>query len=194
MDILESLTSDHRLIAGVLDAFERFVTSAEQSAKLDLLELSRFCVFFREFVELSHHEREEHVLLPAMEELGYAADAAPLTHIRDEHRRERALLFELRRTSVRSGPPAAVERARILNTARDMIAFERAHMKKESELLYPSVKKELSGRTLEDLGRRVAERDSRLIVEQAWLRSLADELIRDHSFANREASVTPSGS
>src|SRR6185503_6573918 len=75
MDIFEELTKDHRLISQVLDAFETFVDTAV--ADLDLVELNRFAVFFREFVELTHHEREERVLLPAMESLGYARNGAP---------------------------------------------------------------------------------------------------------------------
>lgn len=185
MDIFEELTKDHRVITQVLDAFEAFVDTA--AGELDLVELNRFAVFFREFVELTHNEREERILLPAMESLGYARNGAPLTHIREEHERERNLLLELRRAAVRQGQPTAVERARIVKTARDMIAFERAHMKKENELLYPSVQKDLAGKTLSDLGRalRAHEGTWSHAVEQTWLRSLAEELVRDHP-QNRE--------
>jgi hemerythrin-like domain-containing protein len=182
MDIFEELTSDQRLISRVLEAFDHFLSESDPCSELDLVELNRFTVFLREFVELCHHEREEHILLPAMETIGYAHNSAPLKHIREEHERERNLLLELRRAAVRLRPPAAMERARLVKIARDLIAFEHAHMRKESELLYPSAKKELAGRTLLDLSRSLGTQEgtwSRM-VEQTWLRSLADELVRDH--------------
>jgi hemerythrin-like domain-containing protein len=187
MDIFEELTSDHRLITRVLEAFEHFLCESEPCCELDLIELNRFTVFLREFVELCHHEREEHVLLPAMETVGYARNSAPLVHIREDHERERNLLLELRRAAVRLKPPAAMERARLVKIARDLIAFEYAHMRKENELLYPGAKNELSGRTVLELSERLGAREgtwSRM-VEQNWLRSLAEELVRDHG---RESS------
>ena len=193
MDIFEELTKDHRIIHQVLDAFETFVDAS--AGELDLVELNRFAVFFREFVELTHNEREERILLPAMEALGYARNGGPLTHIREEHERERNLLLELRRTAVRQGQPGAVERARIVKTARELITFERAHIKKENELLYPSVQKDLAGKTLSDLGRslRTHEGTWSRTVEQTWLRSLAEELVRDHSRGRGEQARCATG-
>jgi len=195
MDIFEELTKDHRTIHQVLDAFETFIDGS--SAELDLVELNRFAVFFREFVELTHNEREERILLPAMEALGYARHGGPITHIREEHERERNLLLELRRAAVRQRQPTALDRGRILNTARELIAFERAHIKKENELLYPSVQKDLAGKTLSDLGQalRTHEGTWSRAVEQTWLRALAEELVRDHTHKRgEEARCTATGS
>jgi hemerythrin-like domain-containing protein len=189
MDIFEELTRDHRLIFKVVDAFEQFI-DATGSDDIDLFELNRFVVFFREFVELTHHDREERFLLPAMESLGYARNGGPLTHIREEHERERNLLLELRRAAVRQRQPIGVEKARVLRTARDLVAFERAHMKKENELLYPNVKKDLAGRTLSEVGRQVGAHAGTWsrAVEQTWILSLADELVEAHpSPANTDA-------
>ena len=182
VDIFESLTNDHRIIARVLTAFEQFITEAEASETLDLVEFGRFTVFFREFVELWHHEREENLLLPAMESIGYARNAAPIVHIREDHERERNHLLELRRAAVRLRPLQQQEKSRVLAIARDLVTFERTHMKKENELLYPALQRELSAEKASALNRPVlkAGSDKHPIVEQIWLRALADELVHDH--------------
>ncbi len=182
MDIFENLIDDHRLITLVLNALERFIRRAELSGKVDLVELNRFVVFLHEFADLIHHEREERILFPAMAKLGYAPNGAPLAHIRDEHVRERHLLFELRQVAVRASLEASAKKAHVIGVVRELVAFEREHIQKENELLYPTVKKEFSGKTLDELTRELwspADAEFRL-VELAWLRSLADELIREY--------------
>lgn len=182
MDIFETLIDDHRLITLVLDAFERFIRRAEVSGKVDLAELNRFVVFLHEFADLVHHQREEDILFPAIAGLGYAPHGAPLAHIRDERVRERQLLFELRQVAVRTSLEASAKKAHVIGVVRELIAFERGHIQKENELLYPAVKKEFSGKTLGDLTRSLWKRpDAEFrLVEVAWLRSLADALIREY--------------
>jgi hemerythrin-like domain-containing protein len=182
VDIFTRLTSDHLLTSRVLDAFERFLGEAEESGALPRVELNRFCTFFREFVELSHHDVEEAVLLPAMVQIGYSPNGAPLKHIRDEHERERRLLFELRRRSL---DPAfsPKERGEVVRLGCDLIAFQRNHMKKEGELLYPALEREFAAKRLTDLNVEQTRQKASGAreAEQRWLHVLAEELIADHA-------------
>jgi hemerythrin-like domain-containing protein len=193
VDIFTRLTNDHRLIARALDAFERFLTEAGESDSLSRMELYRFSTFFREFVELSHHALEEEVLLPAMVELGYAWNGAPLAHVRDEHDRERRLLFELRRRALE---PAFTpkERAEVIRLGCDLIAFQRNHMRKEGALLYPVVQRELADKRLTELDPSETKKKTSAAAreeELLWLRTLAEELVSDHPAASpAEAAVT----
>ncbi|HEX7672459.1 MAG TPA: hemerythrin domain-containing protein [Polyangiaceae bacterium] len=182
MDIFDTLIDDHRLIARVLDALEGFIATVEKSGNLDVAELNRFVVFFREFAELTHHEREEGMLFPAMAKLGYALGGAPLAHIRDEHERERHLLFQLRQVAVRQRVTASAKKAHVIGIVRELIAFEREHIQKENELLYPAVKKEFTGKTLDELTRGLWMRTGakERLIEESWLRTLAEELVREH--------------
>jgi hemerythrin-like domain-containing protein len=183
MDLFETLVDDHRLISRVLNAFGGFLDEAESSGLLDAVELNRFVVFFREFVELLHHEREEEVLFPAMESIGYSKNGAPLAHIHDQHERECALLLRLRKLAVATSPPAAARQARLIETGRELVEFEQAHMQKENELLYPAMKKEFSGQTIAALSRKMntGQAAERRATDQAWLKTLADELARAHT-------------
>jgi len=183
MDLFDTLVDEHRLILRTLVALEHFVEGVEKSGELDPFELNRFVVFLREFVDLVHHEHEETILFPAMARLGYAKSGAPIAHVRDEHRREHELLFDLRQAAVKIRPPSSARRAHVIGRLRELIVFQREHIKKENELLYPAVKKEFSGKTLDDVTRSLwSDEDSPArLVEDAWLRTLAEELVRDHA-------------
>ena len=181
MDLFDTLVDEHRLIQRTLTALERFVGEIEGGAELDVLELNRFVVFLREFVDLVHHEHEERVLFPAMARLGYAFSGAPIAHIHDEHVRERALLFEIRQAALRVRPLSSARRAHLVGCLRELIVFQREHVKKENELLYPAVKREFSGKTLDDVSRSLwTSQDASVLAEISWLRALGEELIRDH--------------
>jgi hemerythrin-like domain-containing protein len=179
------LAGEHRLISRTLDAFDRFIGKVEAGGPLDVVEFNRFIVFFREFVELVHNDKEENVIFPAMQRLGYSKSGAPIAHIHAEHRREEKILFELRQAAVSARPQSSARSARLVGLVHELIAFERSHIKKEDELFYPTVKKELGGQTLESITRQLwAGEDADLkLVEDAWLRSLAAELARDHGAA-----------
>ncbi|HVU02816.1 MAG TPA: hemerythrin domain-containing protein [Polyangiaceae bacterium] len=183
MDLFDTLIDDHRLISRVLFAFEGFLTRVEQTGDLDPIELNRFVVFFREFADLIHHDREERVLFPAMKRLGYAPNGAPIAHVMDEHRREQKLLFELRQGAVRNRPRGSRDTAHLVGVSRELVLFEREHIKKENDLLYPAVKKEFSGKTLDSVTKELWAGDdsNRALVEDAWLRSLAVELVSEHA-------------
>jgi hemerythrin-like domain-containing protein len=182
MDIFDMLTGEHRLISRTLDAFERFIAKVEGGQPLDPVEFNRFVVFLREFVELIHNDKEENVIFPAMQRLGYSKAGAPIAHIHSEHRREEKLLFELRQAAVRGPPLSSARSAQLIGLVHELIAFERSHIKKEDELFYPTVKKELGGQTLESITRQLWTADDAdlRLVEDSWLRTLAAELARAH--------------
>lgn len=182
MDLFDTLVDEHRLIARVLDALERFVEKIERGAELDGLELNRFVVFLREFVDLVHHEHEETILFPAMARLGYSKSGAPIAHVRDEHRREHRMLFEIRQAAVKHRPASTTSKAHLVGRLRELIVFMRDHIKMENQLLYPAVKTEFTGKTLEDVTRSLwsGEDAAGRIVEDAWLRALGEELVREH--------------
>jgi hemerythrin-like domain-containing protein len=183
MDLFDVLVDEHRLIQRTLEALERFVDSVDRGADLDAHELNRFVVFLRDFVDLVHHEHEERILFPAMARLGYSRAGAPIAYVREEHRREHSILLDVRQAALRTNPPSSAELAHLLRRLRELIAFQRDHMKKENELLYPAVKKEFSGKTLDEVTLSLLsdpESPARRI-ENSWLRELAEELIRAHT-------------
>lgn len=144
MDALfERLEHEHRTIREVLSAFDRFlVAAAESPTPAHRADVPRFLIFFREYVDLVHHEREERVLLPALARHGFAAKFGPSAHVKDQHGHERHLVHELFRHALRQGgcEPNDPEFVRL---AREFLTFQMRHIDKEDEFLYPTAKKEL---------------------------------------------------
>jgi len=150
-DLFQTLGHEHGLILRVLDAFERYISNIGAGAEIDCLELGRFVTFFREYVDMTHHEREECILFPALVKHGFADKYGPLAHIRDQHGKEREFLWLLMRAFV-LGPLSSPETGRILTkVAMDYVRFQRAHIEKENALLYPLARRELTAADLQRL-------------------------------------------
>ena len=66
MNLFETLVDEHRVIRRAVDALDGFVDQLERGSTADLRDLGRFVCFFREFAELVHHDKEEHLLFPAL--------------------------------------------------------------------------------------------------------------------------------
>jgi hemerythrin-like domain-containing protein len=177
-DLFETLVEEHRVIGGVLGAFERFIAQAEAGGALQPHALARFTTFFREYADLIHHEKEEALLFPAMERRGFRRDAAPIAHVQREHAKERSLLFMLIQVSVQTETPSETMRERFVVVAREYTAFVRQHMAKENELLYPRVREAFAGGELKEIvGELAAVLElERRVGETSWLRDLALEL------------------
>jgi hemerythrin-like domain-containing protein len=179
---LNSLQQEHETIIGVLNAFEHFLERIDDGPSMDRQELLRFVVFFNDFADGWHHAREEEVLLPALTRHGYAKSSGVLLHIRDQHRRERALFFRLKRIVADSLPWSKDRVRELIEAARELITFERTHIQKETDLLYPAAAKELAGDASGSL-----ESDQLWFNEthapqehMKWLERLAIELVADH--------------
>jgi hemerythrin-like domain-containing protein len=182
VDLLDGLADEHRVISRVVDALEGFVERLTRSEPVDAQDFPRFVCFFREFAELVHHDKEEHILFPAMATKGYARDGAPIAFICEQHDEERRIILALQQLAVLAEPLGSSYRDRAIALMRGLIAFERAHMKKENELLYPAVKQEFGSFSPTAPGERltIAQRAERWIGDTSWLRDLADELYRTY--------------
>lgn len=171
------LEHEHRTILEVLAAFERYLDLAQSGdARAAHADLPRFLVLFREYLDLTHHEREERVLIPALARHGFAAGFGPSAHVREQHRHERHLLQELFRCAFRQGG-CTPEDADFQRLAREFVQFQRTHIEKEDAFLYPAAKKELkdeSGLLRKEVDAFDADQDA--YGRAPWLERLVGEL------------------
>lgn len=178
MDLLQGLADEHRVIARAVDAFDGFIARVRASEDYDPGDFARFVCFFREFAELVHHDKEEHLLFPAMGAKGYARDGAPIAYICEQHRQERNIIHALQQLAVSKDPLGVAHGDQVVSLAKQLIDFERAHMKKENELLYPTVRAEFGNLPALALAEQmtIQEQAERWVGDTSWLRDLADEL------------------
>ena len=181
-NLFQRLRSEHERIHGVTQALDAFVDCFEESGHVQLHELIRFVTFFRGYTEGLHHEREETVLLPCLVLTGFSLEYGPLAHIRDEHRKESRMLLALEMAASAKPPWAPPDLARVVAAGHAYAAFERAHMAKEGELLFPMSEQQLLPAHAAALSAAVSsfERSRGRRWDAPWLEELATELIADH--------------
>src|SRR5262249_43584997 len=154
----------------------------DDGSAIDVEQLVRFVVFFSDFGDGWHHAREEEVLLPALTRHGFAVTSGVLLHIREQHRRERVLFFRLKRVLTESVPWSRERVGELVQAGRDLIAFERAHIQKETEVLYSVAAEELASDnvgTLESEQLRFSEAHGPS-DHIRWLERLGSELSKQH--------------
>jgi hemerythrin-like domain-containing protein len=180
MEFFRKLAAEHARIHGVAAALDAFADSVGEGP-VDLHEVIRFVTFFRGYSDGLHHAREESVLFRCLAKAGFAPDGGPLAHLRDEHKKEAALLFQLEKAASAPAPWGPAEHTAIARAARAFTSFERRHMTEEGTLLFPVAEKEL-GPYVDDVREADARFDERRSArwDVPWLEELAAALTAEH--------------
>ena len=124
---------------------------------------NNFDVVSDEFVDGLHHQKEEHLLFPALEAAGLSPTSGPTAVLRDEHERSkfwRARLGQALRSR---------DRTRLSAAASGWLDATRAHVQKENQILFPLTRRLLSAAELDRLHRefRLLAADQRV---HAWIK------------------------
>ena len=141
---LDSLTTEHRVIRMVMDALEVFCERLETNEPADLRDLERFATFFADFAEATHHVKEEDILLRAMVKKGFAWDQGPVARVRADHAQERYLVRVLKQAALQQSPWNEEARRHAIASIRALVDFQRRHMQREEDILYPAASQRLS--------------------------------------------------
>lgn len=183
MQILDHLDDEHHLIERVLEAFGAYLDAVEHDHDVERHDLYRFVTFFSDFTDALHHAKEETVLFPALERRGFAPKVGPLGHIRDQHSHERVLFARLKRAATEQQTWSTQRLDELIGTGRELIDFERGHIIKESELLFPRARAELAGEDSTALDKALSKFERIHDVEgyTGYLEQLAEELIRRYA-------------
>jgi hemerythrin-like domain-containing protein len=182
IDLFDRLAQEHRRIAGVCEALARFTPRLVGGSLAEIHEVLRFVTFLSGYGEGYHHELEERVLFPLLVEFEILPEQGPLAHLRDQHVEEERVLSTFESAVAAKLPWGSEQRAAIEAAARSLVAFEKAHMLKENELLFPKAKQELLPSHTEAVQRALERFEARRAPRwnAAWLARLGDELIADH--------------
>lgn len=179
MNIFEFLGHQHRVIGKTLDALHGYAAKVEAGTDPNHHDLTRFVLFFREFAHQRHQEAEEQVLFPLLTQHGFSLSVGPLAHIRQQHDEERQLLTRLMKVAARRNLWTRDDADELCAVARELVHFERVHLEKENELLFPSAKEQLTEAELQEAARGLAKLEQKH-GDANWLEELAEELIADY--------------
>lgn len=175
-NLFARLEHEHDAIRDALRAFAQFLVQAQRN-EADPTDLPRFAIFFREYVDLIHHEREERLLLPALVRHDFSPTAGPLRYVRDQHTRERELLQTLVGEVFRRGGCPPTDPA-LLRAAEEFVAFQHTHLEQEQLHLYP-VARQLLRNDTSRLAKELAQFDveHEAYGRSVWLERVLGELV-----------------
>lgn len=138
---VKELESDHEKILEKLKELE----SAAAETLVNKNKIEDFLSFVRDFAE-PHHQKEEKVLFPALENKGIPNEGGPIGVMLFEHETERNFMKEL------AGALENNDEGKIKEISQTIVALLRDHIDKENNILYPLAKNILTDDELADMG------------------------------------------
>ena len=132
----ETLKAEHRVIEQVLACLEAMTDRACVSGVLDGASACEALDFFRHFADGCHHAKEETLLFPLLESLGFPPGDGPTEVMRQEHHTGRQLLHGMEENlePAAAGDPDAL--ARFADDAWDYVRLLREHILTEDLRLF----------------------------------------------------------
>jgi hemerythrin-like domain-containing protein len=131
MDAIDQLYEDHERILEALDTLEALTEFAVTQRTLDRGDALTLVSFFRTFLDEAHHGKEEQVLFPALEAVGFSPHFGPVAVMLAEHDEGRTLL---RATETAA---ESLDVASFFGAARAYSSLLRQHIEKENQILFP---------------------------------------------------------
>jgi hemerythrin-like domain-containing protein len=157
---VQQLRQEHDVVLMVLEAMEREVAAIERDGRVDAARVAKMVDFTRHFTDGCHHDKEERVLFPLLQERSAKA-AGTVAVLLSEHEGGRQAM----RTIAEALPGAATEesaRIAIAKALGDYAHVLRLHITKEHDLLFPMVDELLH----DDERRQIAAEFERLEREE----------------------------
>ena len=137
MKPIEDLRMEHEAVKITLRVLDSICKEAEKSGELANPDhLEQLLEFFTTFVDRCHHEKEEELLFPALEEVGVSREGGPIGVMHKEHQQGRDAVVKMKAALVRyrDGDREAV--SDLVHHARAYIALLDQHIDKENNVLF----------------------------------------------------------
>ena len=139
MQALESLERDHRLLQGLTEALEVYVSALEAGRPLREGDLRNLVDGFRTLADYRLFEKVEEVLIPVLVRNGFDYNLDLLDDGRREHERVRYLIEVLHQSAERELNWNLDERQRIARAALDLVEHQRRLAARQEVELFPEI-------------------------------------------------------
>lgn len=144
-DAMAPLLDDHALARAVLTAMERVARRAQVGTPLDTGFWTKVTAFFDDYFDAVHHPKEELLLLPMLQNAGFAAPHSPVSRMCQEH--EQMLPYRQHlHFAIAHRDPAALRA-----TVHAFTLLHRRHMTLEEAHVFPMARAVLGSVTQHDL-------------------------------------------
>ena len=173
MKPIAPLMIEHRVIERMLALFGREHRKISRTGAVDRAFLGTSLDFFRTYVDLFHHGKEEDILFRevARKQLS-PEDRSSMKELIAEHERSRLVLDTLGR-SVESGNLSSETAQAIAADMEKMLAWYPAHIEKEDQIFFPAAMRYLSSAEQAAMLEAAAEFD-RNFTQQRYVKIIED--------------------
>lgn len=137
MKATQVLIDEHEAVLIILKVLEKINQRIENEEQLEIKHLEQILEFFKVFVDLCHHTKEEVCLIPTVKNLGIDNHDNLIQIILNEHNKGRNLVKELKeaKDAYKNGQKYAL--AQIAEKAQSYINLLNSHIDKENNILFP---------------------------------------------------------
>jgi len=142
----DQLVEEHVSIQLMLNVLERICGKLDAGEKVSHKHLEQILEFIKVFADQCHHGKEEQVLFPALEKIGFPRDGGPIGVMLAEHTEGRQYVKELGEAIGRYGRGDSAASNGLSTSARKYIALLNAHIEKENVVLFPMAEEHLPER------------------------------------------------
>lgn len=144
------LDHEHRLIEKMLEILQKEAEKLKNKQG-NPETVTRALDFFTEFADGCHHQKEEKVLFPLLQERGIPKEGGPIGVMLAEHEEGRKLVVRMKEAAEKRDWPKLAE------AAASYSELLKGHIWKEDDILYPAGKKVLTGEDAGELAGRFEE-------------------------------------
>ncbi len=165
---IQTLRSEHRTTARMLDLLDRQVTLFEDAQRPDYDLLKDVIDYFLTYPDLYHHPKENLIL-----EVLRKRDpemAAPVGDIDKEHSEISGRLHEFAQAVVEVLMEVEISRDAFVKIARDFIDEQRQHMVKEEQVFFPAALEALSDKDWAEIDKKVSRFQDPLTASEGELK------------------------
>lgn len=153
------IQAEHRAYAAVLDSLDNLVRDIETRGRSPDFELFHLILeYIRDFIDRYHHPKEDHYLFKALRQR--APEVLPaLEALEDEHKRGPELIRALDWALREYQGLGATAYSCFRDAARQYLAFERAHMRREETEIIPLARVRLTAEDWQVIDAAFTEND-----------------------------------
>lgn len=176
MNATDQLRAEHHFIITLLDLVETLSNASFIENASVRKCLQSVIPFLDAYVELFHNGKEEIILIPAMEEIGFSSESGPLALMLLDHHEGEKLLSRMHESlsGVLDGAPSSS--VSLLKAVKDFAWFMRNHIEREDSAIFLMAELSLSENRLSRMAREFREFETMCFTEEelVMMRRLID--------------------
>ncbi len=156
---MDDLMNEHEAVLFSLSVLEKIVHSMKDDPASHAADLNSLLIFFREFVDMCHHGKEEGILFQVMESYGIERVNGPIAEMINEHDLGRKLVKEM--AEALKGDAIAVDR--FAAAAGSYITLITNHTNNENKKYFPLAESKIPEDKLDQIYDKFEEYENREI-------------------------------